>query len=119
MADKEPMINPTAVAYYDYFEDIEPKLCEYMGMEESEFRAGDKDNWLALLYINEIHANDSFLWWHHEEPFFKENGEWEDGFDYFRERIYKKFGEWVDPLLKAIDKLHKEYGAELLVWYSW
>lgn len=69
MIGYKPMEKPEVVKVYDYYNDIQPKLCEYMGIEEKYFRSyhklvgGDyKDMWHVFLWLNdEFKGNDSYF----------------------------------------------------------
>lgn len=139
MSIYKPMSEPKQLTYYDYYSDIEPNLCEYMGIKQEHFRNyqpvnghDGKDFWHVLLGIlgGHFNGNDTYFTMYSQ----KEDDQDESTFDYLDEYYtklkmqgnhYSHVDEWQDhrswsrPLYDAVDKLHEEYGDEITVWISW
>lgn len=138
------MSKPKVLTYYEYHRDIEPQLCEYMGIDPKHFRAyhnvvgGEyKDFWHELLDIHDTEniRNDSFfrMWSDIQSKedigtSYKIVDKYLQSDQYAKSDnarmygIYRRWMEkrdWVKPLYDALDKLHYEYGEEIYVWISW
>lgn len=133
----KPMSAPKQITYYDYFADIQPKLCDYIGIKEEHFRnyhkvvGGEyKDFWHTLLNIlrDNFKGNDSYFTMYHQGD---TDSNTFDNLDEYYTKVkmqgdeyglafeWQEHRSWSRPLYDAIDKLHEEFGAEIIVWISW
>jgi hypothetical protein len=128
-----PMSSPIQMKCYDYFRDIQPKLCEYMGINEEHFRSyhkligGDyKDFWHIFMDTmdDRFKGNDSYMIMFVPEESFEDLDEYYTsqmlkGDRYGFAKKWQKHRDWSRPLYDAIAQLHRDYGDELLVYISW
>lgn len=117
-------MTPKTLTYYDYHLDIEPKLCEYMGIEREYFRnyhklvGGEyKDCWHVLcdVWDGTFKGNDTYFKIYSDVEQADDLEEWE-----FFLSQHPEY-EWATPLLLALNRLHLEYGNDdtITVWISW
>ncbi len=125
-------MNKKVLEYYDYYEDIQPKLCEYIGIDQKDFRGyhnvvgGDyKDFWHVFLWINNNSniSNDSYFSLFSEE-IQKVGDTWDNMLLHYDKSKYADeeweiYKTWAKPLWDAIDQLHIDYGNKITIWISW
>ena len=115
---------PKQVTVFDWYDEVQPKLIENLGIKPSEFRCYVGDEWRDYWHVFLSTFGDGV----HNDTY-QDLCEYDDT-EYVEEHVRKDYGDWAVPFVKAMHRTIRELAgkpdpdseedlANIVVWFSW